>query len=109
MVVGAQVASETGLVLGDEVISSHGLTAETASEQHESQPFRVVGVLQPTGSIIDRLLLTAVETVWLVHEPHEEEGRITTWRAMPMRIARAMFSVCRWTVRPMPSAKLRVC
>lgn len=74
VVIGAQVASVTGLALGDEIISSHGLTAETASEQHESQPFRVVGVLQPTGSIIDRLLLTAVETVWLVHEPHEEEG-----------------------------------
>ena len=74
VVIGAQVASETGLAPGDEVISSHGLTAETASDQHESQPFRVVGVLQPTGSIIDRLLLTAVETVWLVHEPHEEEG-----------------------------------
>ena len=74
VVIGAQVASETGLALGDEVISSHGLTAETASDQHESQPFRVVGVLRPTGSIIDRLLLTSVETVWLVHEPHEEEG-----------------------------------
>ncbi len=74
VVIGAQVASETGLALGDKVISSHGLTAETASDQHESQPFLVVGVLQPTGSIIDRLLLTAVETVWLVHEPHEEEG-----------------------------------
>ena len=74
VVIGAQVVRETGLALGDEVISSHGLTAETASEQHESQPFRVVGVLRPTGSIIDRLLLTAVETVWLVHEPHEEEG-----------------------------------
>ena len=74
VVIGAQVASETGLAIGDQVISSHGLTAETASDQHESQPFRVVGVLQPTGSIIDRLLLTSVETVWLVHEPHEEEG-----------------------------------
>lgn len=72
VVIGAQVVNETGLALGDKVISSHGLTAETASDQHESQPFRVVGVLQPTGSIIDRLLLTSVETVWLVHEPHEE-------------------------------------
>ena len=74
VVIGAQVAGVTDLALGDEIISSHGLTAETASDRHESQPFRVVGVLQPTGSIIDRLLLTAGETVWLVHEPHEEEG-----------------------------------
>ena len=72
VVLGAQVATETGLGLGDEIVSTHGLTAETASHDHGARPLRIVGVLQKTDRVIDQLIVTGVETVWLVHEPHEE-------------------------------------
>ena len=34
---------------------------------------RVVGVLAPTGTVIDRLVLTGIESVWKVHEHHHDE------------------------------------
>jgi putative ABC transport system permease protein len=72
VVLGAQVATETGLGLGDEIVSTHGLTAETASHDHGARPLHIVGILQKTDRVIDQLIVTGVETVWLVHEPHEE-------------------------------------
>jgi putative ABC transport system permease protein len=35
--------------------------------EHDHAPFVVTGVLEPTGSVIDRLILTSVESVWGVH------------------------------------------
>ena len=44
-----------------------------AAPQHGEHPYTVVGVLEPTASVLDRLVLTPIESVWLVHgmEPHE--------------------------------------
>lgn len=68
---GADVARDEGLAVGDEVVTSHGLTA--GGEAHGGHPLRVVGVLAPTGTVVDRLVLTAVETVWAVHDEHGDE------------------------------------
>ncbi len=35
---------------------------------HDDAEYRVVGVLAPTGTVLDRLLLTDLESVWFVHE-----------------------------------------
>jgi putative ABC transport system permease protein len=35
---------------------------------HEQEPFKVVGVLAPSGTVLDRLVLTSVESVWEIHE-----------------------------------------
>jgi putative ABC transport system permease protein len=32
-----------------------------------------VGILQPTGAVIDQLILTSLESIWAVHESHEHE------------------------------------
>jgi putative ABC transport system permease protein len=65
-VIGAQVARQTGLKPGDTFAGSHGLGA--AGEEHGQTPYTVVGVLAPGGSVLDRLVLTATESVWQVHE-----------------------------------------
>ena len=39
-------------------------------EEHEGA-YTVVGVLAKTGSVIDRLVLTPIESVWQVHEEHQ--------------------------------------
>ncbi|HEX7606895.1 MAG TPA: ABC transporter permease, partial [Usitatibacter sp.] len=42
---------------------------------HQEHPYRVVGVLAPTGTVVDRLVLTPLASVWEVHdEHHAEEG-----------------------------------
>jgi putative ABC transport system permease protein len=64
-VVGSQVAAAQKLKLGDRVTGAHGLTS--GDDSHEDMPYEIVGVLKPTGGVIDRLVLTPVESVWHVH------------------------------------------
>jgi putative ABC transport system permease protein len=67
-VLGAQVASQTGLKVGDRFAGSHGLGGGGAT--HGQAPYIVSGVLATTGSVLDRLVLTSLESVWQVHEEH---------------------------------------
>lgn len=70
VVVGARVAETTGLRVGDEFFSAHGLQDET--DVHTDKTFFVVGVLEESGSVLDQLLLCNIETIWGVHEGHGE-------------------------------------
>ena len=65
-VVGAQVAAATGLKAGDRFEGSHGLGG--GGDAHGHTPYTVAGVLAPCGCVLDRLILTATESVWTVHE-----------------------------------------
>ena len=69
-VVGSAVAAATGIGVGGEFAGAHGL-AEGGGEHFEAR-FRVTGVLAPTGTVLDRLVLTALDSVWAVHEHHGE-------------------------------------
>lgn len=71
-VLGAETARRTGLAPGKEFVGSHGL-AESGGSAHAATPYRVVGILAPTGTVLDRLVLTALESVWEVHEEHHEK------------------------------------
>lgn len=65
-VIGAQVAGDAGLQIGDTLVGSHGLV-ETG-DNHANHPYHVVGILQPTGRAIDRLVITSLESVWELHD-----------------------------------------
>jgi putative ABC transport system permease protein len=67
VVVGANVAKTLGMKLGERFVGSHGLEADEGAGEHEHAPFTTVGILAPTGSVIDRLILTPVESVWDAH------------------------------------------
>lgn len=68
-VLGAEVARITGLIPSAAFASAHGLTD---GGNHADHPYKVVGVLKSTGSVIDRVILTSVESVWMVHEHTEK-------------------------------------
>ena len=70
-VVGANVAKKAGLNLGDTFAGVHGLMHEGHS--HEEFKYTVTGILKPTGSVIDNLVLTPVESVWMVHAVHHHD------------------------------------
>ncbi len=53
-------------LVGATFIGSHGLGA--GGHAHGDHPYRVSGVLAPCGCVLDRLILTSTESVWLVHE-----------------------------------------
>ena len=65
-VLGAEVARATGLQPGGQFVGVHGLGGQ--GEAHGDTPYRVTGVLAPTGGVLDRLVITATESVWAVHE-----------------------------------------
>jgi putative ABC transport system permease protein len=65
-VLGAQAARDIGMKAGDSFIGSHGLGG--GGHSHGENPYRVSGVLAPCGCVADRLILTATESVWQVHE-----------------------------------------
>ncbi len=65
-VLGAQVARQTGLKVGDTFTGTHGLTS--GGHAHGQSPYTVTGILAPSGSVLDRLVLTPTESVWQVHE-----------------------------------------
>ncbi len=69
-VIGSRVAEVTGLKIGDSFAGSHGL--DEAGEAHEDTKYKVVGVLNPSNSVADQLILTPVSSVWAIHEHHDE-------------------------------------
>ena len=71
VVLGATVAKEAQLKIGDTFLSSHGLV-ENGLEVH-ADVLTVVGILKPTQKVIDRLIVTNLESIWDVHHHEEEE------------------------------------
>jgi putative ABC transport system permease protein len=72
-VLGSEVAAHARLKVGDRFVGSHGIVE--AGEKHANSPYTIVGLLAPSGSVLDRLVLTSVESVWEIHGqgPHEKD------------------------------------
>ncbi|MBI3220907.1 MAG: ABC transporter permease [Bacteroidetes bacterium] len=68
---GANVAALTKLKVGSTFESAHGLTKE--GHAHEESKYKVAGILKPSGSVIDNLILTQITSVWHVHQEGEEK------------------------------------
>jgi putative ABC transport system permease protein len=68
---GANVAALAKLKPGDHFASAHGLA--DGGHTHEEHQYVVVGILKPSSSVLDNVILTNVESVWKVHEEHGEE------------------------------------
>jgi len=68
-VIGASVASQRGLQIGDTFTGAHGLSA--GGHEHDEHPYTVTGILEQTGRLTDGLILTSVRSVWEVHGIHE--------------------------------------
>ncbi len=95
-VIGADVAQRLGHKVGATFTGAHGIADGGA--EHGDAPYQVVGVLAPSGTVLDRLVLTSIESVWLVHDEHqgtdakvtEEDKEITALLiqyATPMAVA----------------------
>lgn len=91
VVVGAEVAKKTGLDIGSTFYSSHGLTDTT--DVHRDKVFTVVGIFDHTSSVIDNLLLTGIESVWGVHEGHENADKEITAMLLKKRTPMAVLTL----------------
>jgi putative ABC transport system permease protein len=78
VVIGSSTAKKTGLNIGSEFSSQHGLDSEI-DLSHDHQHFTVVGVLEPKGNVIDDLIITSNESIRRIHHNNqaEEEKEVT--------------------------------
>lgn len=65
-VLGADVARDLGYALGDDIIISHGLVSVDFAE-HDDKPFTVVGILDKTGTPVDRTVQVTLEGIEAIH------------------------------------------
>lgn len=69
--IGATVSEMSGLKIGDRFASNHGLTA--GGHAHNEHQYVVTGIMKPTYTVLDNLILTSVESVWKMHDESDEE------------------------------------
>jgi putative ABC transport system permease protein len=74
-VLGTTAAARTRLGAGDRFIGSHGLSE--GGSLHGDAEYEVVGILAPTSTVLDRLIVVNTESVWFVHEgpAHDDEEK----------------------------------
>ena len=73
-VLGAEVARKLGYSVGDPIVLTHGLGASGISD-HDDRPFRIVGILKPTGTPVDRTIHVSLEAITAIHVGWESGAR----------------------------------
>ncbi len=66
VVLGAQVARELNYETGTSLTLSHGL-GTTSFVNHDDKPFRVTGILKPTGTPVDRSVYVSLGAIEAIH------------------------------------------
>ena len=74
-VLGAQVARELGYAIGDEIVIAHGL-GDVSFSKHDDKPFTVVGILEPTGTPVDRTVHVMLEGIEAIHLGWQQGARM---------------------------------
>jgi len=65
-VIGSEVARQLGYEIGQEIVVAHG-TGSVALVEHDKQPFSVSGILEPTGTPVDRAIHVSLEGIEAMH------------------------------------------
>jgi len=73
-VIGAEVARELGYSTGDEITLAHGIGAGSFSG-HDEHPFRIAGILAPTGTPVDRAVHVSLDALAEIHEDWQGGAR----------------------------------
>lgn len=113
-VLGSEVADRLGHRLGERIVLSHGDGALVAND-HADKPFEVVGILQRTGTPVDRSVhigldgMQAIHLDWMAGAPlpgqgvpadrvddHDLTPRSVTAALVGLKSRAAVFSVQRW-------------
>ena len=70
VVVGSEIARINNLKIGDNFYGSHGLLK--GGHIHRNYAYTVVGILNFSGTVIDKLILTDYQSVWNVHNKDDD-------------------------------------
>lgn len=67
VVLGSEVARALNYKIGDRLVLAHGIASFSL---HSDKPFKVSGILNATGTPVDRSLLVSLEGIEAIHQPH---------------------------------------
>ncbi|PHR51257.1 MAG: peptide ABC transporter permease [Robiginitomaculum sp.] len=85
-VIGADVAATLGYNVDDPIIVAHGLASFS---EHKDQPFRVSGILEKTGTPVDRTVIVSMEAIEAIHVDWQSGAQIPG-RSTPADVIREM-------------------
>jgi putative ABC transport system permease protein len=76
-VLGATVAQDIGLKVGQTFIAAHGVEVSANAEEHTANPWTIVGILGPTHTAADRALFINLDSFYEIegHEIREKPGK----------------------------------
>ncbi|MFV8461883.1 ABC transporter permease [Vibrio campbellii] len=66
VVIGADVAKKLDYKIGDQIILAHGIS-DVAFSRHDNLPFKIVGILAPTGTPVDKTVHVSLEAIEAIH------------------------------------------
>lgn len=66
-VLGSDVAKELAYRTGDAIVLNHGIGDAAMMAEHGDKPFRVVGILAPTGTPVDRTVHVSLQAITALH------------------------------------------
>lgn len=65
-VIGSDVAKSLGYQIGTEIILAHGIS-DVGFSRHDNLPFKVVGILAPTGTPVDKTVHVSLPAIEAIH------------------------------------------
>jgi putative ABC transport system permease protein len=89
VVLGADVAKSLTYKLGDAIIVSHGM-GDVSFTDHADKPFRVAGILKPTGTPVDRSVHVSLEAIEAIHAGWESGAQTPMSRMFTAERVRKM-------------------
>jgi len=72
-VIGSEIAIKFNYKLNEEIIIAHG-TGKKSFLNHDDKPFKIVGILKPTGTPVDQSLHVSLEGITAMHVDWESGG-----------------------------------
>lgn len=70
-VLGAEVAAQLGYRVGASIVIAHG-ASDVSFARHDDKPFRVAGILERTGTPVDRTVHVSLEAIEAIHSDWQQ-------------------------------------
>lgn len=65
---GSDVAQSLEYKVGDKIVIAHGI-GSTSFQNHEHAPFTIIGILEPTGTPVDKTVHVSLAAIEAIHLP----------------------------------------
>jgi putative ABC transport system permease protein len=85
-VIGADVAATLNYSVGDPIVVAHGLASFT---EHKDQPFKISGILNKTGTPVDRTVIVGLRAIEAIHVDWQEGAQVQG-QTTPVDVIRKM-------------------